>query len=42
MSFDGLIDGGKNNYVVRDVNDDAAAGEAGDDFVFALLSLGGG
>ena len=35
--FDGLIDGGKDDDVVLgDLSDDATAGEAGDDFVFAL------
>lgn len=41
--FDGLVDGGEDNDVVAsDLNDDAAAGEVGDDFVFALVSLRGG
>lgn len=41
--FYGLVDGCEDNDVVAgDLNDDAAAGEAGDDFVLALSSLGGG
>jgi len=41
--FYGLIDGGKDNDVVfGDLSDDAAAGEACDDFVFALEVLSGG
>ena len=41
--FDGLIDGGKDDDVVfGHLSDDAAAGEAGDDFVFALKRLSGG
>jgi hypothetical protein len=41
--FDGLIDGGEDDDVVFGyLRDDAAAGQAGDDFVFALEGLGGG
>jgi len=43
VSFDGLIDSGEDDDVIfSDLKDDAAAGEAGDDFVFALLGLHGG
>jgi hypothetical protein len=41
--FDRLIDGGEDDDVVFGyLGDDAAAGEAGDDFVFALERLRGG
>ena len=41
--FDGLIDGGEDDDVVfGHLHDDAAAGQAGDDFVFSLQSLRGG
>jgi len=35
-----LIDGGKYDFIASDVNDDAASGEIGDDFVSALAFLG--
>jgi hypothetical protein len=37
ISFDGLIDSGKNNDVSCSVNDDAATSQIGDDFVLAAL-----
>jgi hypothetical protein len=41
--FYGLIDGGEDDDVVLGyLGDDAAAGQAGYDFVFALERLGGG
>ena len=39
IALDGLIDGSENDDVFGDVDDDAAAGEIGDDFVFAGLGL---
>ncbi len=40
IGFDGLVDGGEDDDVIAgDLNNDAAAGEAGDDFVFALGRL---
>jgi hypothetical protein len=35
--FQGLIDGGEDDDVLGDMNDDASACEIGDDFVFAAL-----
>ena len=40
MSFDGLIDGGEDDLVSSDVNNDAAAGKIGDDFVTSYTLLG--
>ena len=41
--FYGLIDGGKDDDVVfGHLSDDAAAGKAGDDLIFALQRLSGG
>ena len=37
ISLDGLIDGRKDDGVLCHVNDGAAAGEVGDDFIFVLL-----
>ena len=37
IRFDGLVDGGKNDDLARDVYDDASAGEVRDDFIFAIL-----
>src|SRR5260370_416199 len=37
ISLHGLIDGRKDNDILRYVNDGAAAGEIGDDFVFVLF-----
>ena len=35
--LDGLVDGREQNDISRRVNDDAAACQAGDDFLFAIL-----
>lgn len=40
VRFDRLIDRGENDYIASHVNNDAGSGKAGDNFVFALLSLG--
>jgi hypothetical protein len=37
IPFDGLVDGGKENDVPGDVNNDAAARQIGDDFVLVAL-----
>ena len=41
VSFARLVDGGDNNMVAGNVNNDAGAGQARHDFVFALLGLHG-
>ena len=38
--FDRLIDGREDDFVARDVHDDAASGEIGHDFVGVLAVLG--
>jgi len=38
ISFDGLIDSGKNDHILGGMNDDAATGEVGNNFVLAVLS----
>ena len=40
VRFDGLIDSREDDFVASDVNDDAASGEVGDDFIAALAVLG--
>jgi hypothetical protein len=40
VGFHGLIDGREDDFVAGDMNDDAASGEIGDDFVTALALLG--
>jgi hypothetical protein len=41
VRFDGLVNGGKNNDVARDVDNHAAAGKVGDDFIVAILGSNG-
>jgi len=38
--FDGLIDGREDDFIASHVNDDAASGEVGDDFIAAIAVLG--
>lgn len=42
LGFHGVIDGAEDDGVTRDMDDDAAAGKIGDDFVFLGAGLGRG
>jgi hypothetical protein len=43
LGLDGLIDGGENDDVILgNLDNDTPTGKAGNDFIFALLALGGG